>query len=79
MIVRGIPSNPLPSHLGDEAKDLVRKMLCVDPAGRLPAAECLEHPWVTMKAPAAAKAKVRACGSRSRARATEESLLSGVP
>lgn len=29
------------------AKDLIRKLLVVDPARRLAAADCLQHPWVT--------------------------------
>jgi hypothetical protein len=29
------------------AKDLIRKLLVVDPARRLAAADCLKHPWVT--------------------------------
>lgn len=29
------------------AKDLVRKLLVVDPGRRLTAAECMKHPWVT--------------------------------
>lgn len=29
------------------AKDLIRKLLVVDPCRRLTAAECLKHPWIT--------------------------------
>jgi hypothetical protein len=29
------------------AKDLVRRLLVVDPAARLTATQCLSHPWVT--------------------------------
>jgi len=34
-------------HVSDEAKDLVSKLLVVNPEKRLSAAEVLEHPWVT--------------------------------
>lgn len=32
--------------VSDEAKDLVQRMLCVDPAERITTAEILEHPWI---------------------------------
>ncbi len=35
--------------LSSEAKDLIRLMLCVDPAKRVSATEALQHPWVTRK------------------------------
>jgi serine/threonine protein kinase len=38
---------PVWSNISDEAKDLVRKMLIVDPAKRWSASECLKHPWIT--------------------------------
>ncbi|XP_055344173.1 peripheral plasma membrane protein CASK-like isoform X2 [Paramacrobiotus metropolitanus] len=33
-------------HISDYAKDLVLKMLTVDAAERITAAECLDHPWL---------------------------------
>ncbi len=33
-------------EVSDEAKDLVKKLLKMDPSERIPAAECLEHPWL---------------------------------
>ena len=38
------------NHISPEAKDLVQKMLVVDPTNRLSATEALQHPWVTRKA-----------------------------
>ena len=35
------------NNISDEAKDLIRKMLIVDPAKRWSASECLKHPWIT--------------------------------
>lgn len=32
--------------MSEEAKDLVRKLLKLDPVERLTAAQCLEHPWL---------------------------------
>lgn len=33
--------------ISDSAKDLVKKMLEKDPAQRISAQQCLEHPWFT--------------------------------
>jgi calcium-dependent protein kinase len=33
--------------ISKDAKDLVQKMLVVDPTVRLSASECLMHPWIT--------------------------------
>lgn len=41
----GFPS-PYWDDISEEAKDLVRKLLRVDPKDRLSAAEVLEHPWI---------------------------------
>ena len=58
LIVRGRPTNPLPLELGPEAADLTEQLICVDPLGRLPAAQCLEHPFITQRpAPPTTKAK----------------------
>mmetsp|Transcript_32048 Transcript_32048/g.43750 ORF Transcript_32048/g.43750 Transcript_32048/m.43750 type:complete len:418 (-) Transcript_32048:252-1505(-) len=43
-------TRPVWSSVSDEAKDLVRKMLIVDPAKRWSASECLKHPWITGEA-----------------------------
>lgn len=45
-------SGPEWAVVSDGAKDLVRKMLQVDPAVRLTAAEVLQHPWMEMKSEA---------------------------
>ena len=33
--------------ISKEAKDLITKMLVVDPVARWSASECLMHPWIT--------------------------------
>ncbi|GLC77801.1 hypothetical protein PLESTB_000955400 [Pleodorina starrii] len=38
---------PLPSSVSSECKDLVRRMLVVDPQSRITMDEILRHPWVT--------------------------------
>eukprot|EP01097_Dermamoeba_algensis_P000578 TRINITY_DN11_c0_g1_i1.p1 TRINITY_DN11_c0_g1~~TRINITY_DN11_c0_g1_i1.p1 ORF type:complete len:338 (-),score=85.80 TRINITY_DN11_c0_g1_i1:30-1043(-) len=47
-IIDGGFSYPEPYWTGisDSAKDLINKMLVVDPSRRLTAEECLKHPWV---------------------------------
>eukprot|EP01135_Chromosphaera_perkinsii_P000143 Nk52_evm39s32 gene=Nk52_evmTU39s32 len=35
--------------ISDSAKDLIKKMLVVDPSQRLDADKCLEHPWISGK------------------------------
>jgi hypothetical protein len=45
---RGDYSFPSPfwDNISESAKDLVRRMLVVDPRKRLTAEQCLQHPWV---------------------------------
>lgn len=43
-------ARPVWNIISDEAKDLIRKMLIVDPAKRWSASECLKHPWITGEA-----------------------------
>ncbi|KAJ1512887.1 Serine/threonine-protein kinase brsk1 [Coelomomyces lativittatus] len=38
----------MPSHLSDEAKDLVSRMLQVDPSHRIKMQEILDHPWFNL-------------------------------
>lgn len=33
--------------ISDQAKDFVRKLLCVEPNDRLTAAQAIRHPWIT--------------------------------
>lgn len=40
-------SRPVWKKVSPEAKDLLKKMLVVDPAKRLSATECISHPWIT--------------------------------
>lgn len=35
----------LPNHLSEELKDLIRKMLMVDPKERITALDAMNHPW----------------------------------
>ncbi|KCV72870.1 calcium/calmodulin-dependent protein kinase I [Fonticula alba] len=37
------------SHISDSAKDLIRRLLTVDPAQRLTAEEALRHPWIAQE------------------------------
>ena len=39
--------DPYWSEISDSAKDLVRKLLTVDPRQRYTAAQVLQHPWIT--------------------------------
>lgn len=41
------PYRPVWKKISKEAKDLIQRMLIVDPAVRLSASECLMHPWIT--------------------------------
>lgn len=43
-------ARPVWNNVSDEAKDLIRKMLVVDPSKRWSASECLKHPWITGEA-----------------------------
>jgi len=36
------------SHFGDSAKDLIRKLLTLDPAQRLTVDGAMQHPWLKM-------------------------------
>lgn len=38
----------IPQFLSNECKDLITKMLCVDPDKRLSAVQVLQHPWMTL-------------------------------
>ncbi|KAI9222046.1 kinase-like domain-containing protein [Blastocladiella britannica] len=37
--------------ISDDAKDLIRQLLVVDPSERLTASKALQHPWITAKEP----------------------------
>ncbi|KAF1803553.1 kinase-like domain-containing protein [Mucor lusitanicus] len=39
----------LPDYLSSDARDLIKRMLVVDPAKRMTMAEILNHPWLTNK------------------------------
>ena len=47
-IIKGIYTFPdeFWSDVSESAKDLIRKMMCVDPGKRLSMTEVLEHPWL---------------------------------
>lgn len=36
------------AHVSDDAKDLIRRMLTVDPKERITARQCLSHPWLAI-------------------------------
>ena len=38
---------PAFKQVTNEAKDLLKRMLQLDPSKRLSASECLKHPWIT--------------------------------
>ncbi|KAI7892847.1 kinase-like domain-containing protein [Mucor mucedo] len=40
---------PLPDYLSPDARDLIKRMLVVDPLKRMTMAEILQHPWLTNK------------------------------
>ena len=44
-------STPVWDHISAEAKDLIRKLLQVDPQDRISLRNALEHPWFKGKAP----------------------------
>jgi 5'-AMP-activated protein kinase, catalytic alpha subunit len=41
----------MPSYISDRARDLIRRMLVVDPMKRISIADVRRHPWFTMKLP----------------------------
>jgi len=47
--------SPYWDGVSDEAKDLVAKVLVVDPGKRYSAQQCLDHPWITNAGEASAK------------------------
>jgi len=47
--------SPYWDGVSDEAKDLVAKVLVVDPGKRFTAQQCLDHPWITNAGEASAK------------------------
>lgn len=65
MIVRGEPSNPLPSYVEEPARDLCSKLICVDPAQRPTAQDVLRHRFVTMENPQPAKGPPLPRGSQT--------------
>lgn len=40
-----------PSHVTDQAVDLMKRLLCVDARRRITAKECLSHPWMAEEEP----------------------------
>ncbi|KXZ57079.1 AMPKR1 protein [Gonium pectorale] len=50
--------DPLPPFISDECKDLVRRMLTVDPSSRIDMEDILRHPWVAQGAGSSATAGV---------------------
>lgn len=51
-ILQGHYSMPSPywDNVSDEAKDLVRRLIVVEPSQRLTVSEALNHPWIQMEA-----------------------------
>jgi hypothetical protein len=52
-----------PDHVSSSARDLLRRMLTVDPARRLSLANVATHPWVTVGLPAPTAAAVAAAAA----------------
>ncbi|GFR43165.1 hypothetical protein Agub_g4214 [Astrephomene gubernaculifera] len=61
-IQRGV-FDPLPTHVSAECKDLVRRMLVVDPSSRISMDEILRHPWVVKAAAAGGRHSGTAAGA----------------
>jgi serine/threonine protein kinase len=36
----------MPKQLSEECKDLLKKMICVDPNKRISAIDAINHPWI---------------------------------
>jgi calcium-dependent protein kinase len=36
----------MPAHFSENCKDLLKKMICVDPKKRISAREAMNHPWI---------------------------------
>uniref|UniRef100_A0A673AHK3 Serine/threonine-protein kinase Chk2 n=1 Tax=Sphaeramia orbicularis TaxID=375764 RepID=A0A673AHK3_9TELE len=59
-------------HVSDQAKDVVRRLLVVDPTHRMSIQEALQHPWLQEEAePEASAASTRKRGRRADEDATE--------
>jgi len=48
------------ANVSEDAKDLVRKLICMDPVARLTAAQTMGHTWIKHKAPKAADRPLQA-------------------
>jgi len=48
-ILDGTFSFPEGAPVSEQARDLLRRLLVTDPAGRLSATQCLHHPWVRQR------------------------------
>jgi calcium-dependent protein kinase len=46
--------------ISEDAKELVRSLICKDPQERLTAAQAVQHPWISLKAPRAAPVPLQA-------------------
>jgi serine/threonine protein kinase len=36
----------MPKHISDECKDILKKMICVDPNKRISAFDAIQHKWI---------------------------------
>ncbi len=50
-------------HISDEAKDIIRNMLIVDPAKRMTAEQALAHPWIAKYQPSPSVSSAPTCAS----------------